>query len=150
MAPPDWMVGTVDGYGIVVDRFGHIQTQFHAHEVGSWDSARHTLTLTEHITYPHGSAKPQDRIWRFVEHGKGHWTGTANDVLGTAHAEQAGNAWHLTFDQMLPVGGTQVAVAVDDWRLREAADVAIDHSTISKLGVDLATAEIAFVRRTGQ
>ena len=147
MAPDDWMVGTVDGYGVITDRFGTVKSQFHAHEVGTWDAAARTVTLVEHIIYLQGSTdKPTDRTWHFVEQSPGHWTGRANDIIGTAVAEQQGNAWHLVFHQLLPVGGSQVDAMIDDWRLRESDDVAVDHSTISKFGVELATAEVAFVK----
>jgi hypothetical protein len=147
MSPADWMVGTVDGYGLVIDRFGTVKSKFHAHEVGSWDAATRTVTLVEHITYLQGSTDaPTDRTWRFVESSPGHWTGTAADVIGTAVGEQAGNAWHLMFQQELPVGGHQIEVSVDDWRWREAGNVAVDSSVISKAGITLATATIAFVK----
>jgi hypothetical protein len=147
MSPADWMVGTVDGYGVIIDRFGAVKSQFHAHEVGTWDPARRSVTLQERITYLQGSADaPEDRIWHFVEESPGHWTGKAEDVIGTAVGQQQGNAWHLTFHQELPVGGHSIEVVVDDWRWREADDVAIDSSTISKLGLTLATAQIAFVK----
>lgn len=147
MSPADWMVGTVDGYGLVIDRFGTVKSQFHAHEVGSWDPATRTVTLVEHITYLQGSTDaPTGRTWHFVESAPGHWTGTAADVIGTAVGEQQGNAWHLVFQQELPVGGHQIEVSVDDWRWREAANVAVDSSTISKAGITLATARIAFVK----
>ncbi len=147
MAPQSWMVGTDEGYGIIVDRFGTVKSQFQAHEVGNWNPATHTVTLVEHITYLQGSKqKPTDRTWHFTETTPGRWTATANDTIGTGHAEQQGNAWHLVYRQTLPIGGSQVAVTVDDWRLREADNVAIDDSRISKLGVNLARAEIAFVK----
>ena len=147
MSPTDWMVGTVDGYGLVTDRFGSVKSQFHAHEVGTWDSATRTVTLVERITYLQGSTDaPTDRTWHFKEDSPGHWTGSAADVIGTAIGEQQGNAWHLTFDQELMVGGHQTQVAVDDWRWRESDNVAVDFSTISKFGVTLATAQIAFVK----
>lgn len=150
MSPADWMVGTVDGYGLIIDRFGTVKSQFQAHEVGTWDDATKTVTLVERITYLQGSTDaPTDRTWHFTETAPGHWTGTAADVIGTAVGEQAGNAWHLMFHQQLPVGGHQIEVAVDDWRWREADNVAVDASTISKLGVTLATAQIAFVKAHG-
>jgi len=143
MGPLHWMAGTVDGYGLVTDRFGTVKSQFHAHEVGSWDAATQTVTVVEHITYLQGSPDaPQDRTWKFVQTSPGHWTGTAADVIGTAVGEESGNAWHLTFRQEL----SGLEVSIDDWRWRESDTVAIDHSTISKLGVTLATAEIAFVK----
>jgi hypothetical protein len=148
MAPQNWMAGTVDGYGVIQDRFGNIKSQFHAHETGIWDAQTSSLTLTEHITYLQGStAPPTDRVWHFTEISPGHWTGTAADIIGTAQAEQQGNVWHLTYAQTLPVGGHQLAVHVDDWRFREADDVAVDVATISKLGINLASSDIAFVKR---
>ena len=147
MGPQHWMVGTVDGYGLVMDRFGTVKSQFHAHEVGSWDAGSHTVTVVERITYLQGSPDaPTDRTWTFVQTAPGHWTGTAADVIGTAIGEERGNAWHLTFQQKLPVNGSEIEVSVDDWRWRESDTVAIDHSTITKLGITLATAEIAFVK----
>lgn len=147
MSPQNWMVGTVDGYGIITDRFGNVKSQFHAHEVGTWDPATSTVTLTEHINYLQGStAPPTDRIWHFTETSNGNWTGTADDVIGTAIAQQQGNAWHLVFHQKLPVGSHQLEVTVDDWRIRESDNVALDTSTISKFGIHLATAQIAFIK----
>jgi len=85
MSPEHWMVGAVDGYGLITDRFGTVRNQFHAHEVGSWDAAAKSVTVVEHIVYLQGSADaPQDRTWTFTETSPGHWTGTAADVIGTA------------------------------------------------------------------
>ncbi len=72
--------------------------------------------------------------------------GTAADITGTATGTQAGNAWHLSFNQNLPVNGHELAVHVEDWRIRESNNVAIDISTISKLGIRLAVSDIAFVK----
>jgi hypothetical protein len=147
MAPDTWMFGTVDGYGLIADRFGSVKSQFHAHEVGDWNATTQTMTVVEHITYLQGGTDDgADRTWTFIQTSPGHWTGTASDVIGTAVGEQQGNAWHLMFHQNLPVGGHQIEVAVDDWRWRESDTVALDHSTISKLGLTLATGEIAFVK----
>ena len=147
MAPNLWMNGTVDGYGVIIDRFGTVKSQFHAHESGVWDAAARTMTLTEHITYLQSdSTRPSDRIWHFVERSPGVWTGSAADVIGTPTGAQEGNAWHLVFQQDLPIGGHQIKVTVDDWRFRESDTVAIDHSVISKFGILLATSEIAFVK----
>ena len=147
MSPAEWMVGTVDGYGLIIDRFGTLKSQFHAHEVGTWDPASRTVTLVERIGYPQDNPDaPTDRTWRFVESSPGHWTGTAADVIGTAVGEQQGNAWHLVFRQLLPVGGRQIEVSVDEWRWRESPTVAVDSSTISKFGLRLATAQIAYVK----
>ena len=148
MAPPNWMAGTVDGYGVIVDRFGNVKSQFHAHEVGAWDAQTQSLTLAEHIVYLQGSTDPPtDRIWHFTEITPGRWNGTASDIIGTARAEQQGNVWHLVFDQDLPINGHQIAVHIDDWRFREAEDVALDISTVSKFGVRLAVSNIAFIKR---
>jgi hypothetical protein len=147
MSPADWMVGSVDGYGLITDRFGTVRNQFHAQEVGTWDAAARSVTVVEHIVYLQGSTDaPQDRTWTFTETSPGHWTGTAADVIGTAVGETQGNAWHLMFHQKLPVNGSELEVAVDDWRWRESDNVAIDYSTVSKFGVTLATGEIAFVK----
>ncbi len=147
MSPANWMVGPVDGYGLITDRFGTVRNQFHAHEVGTLDASGKVVTVNEHIVYLQGSTDaPQDRIWTFTEVSPGHWTGTAADVIGTATGETMGNAWHLMFHQKLPVNGNEIEVAVDDWRWREADNVAIDYSTVSKFGLTLATGEIAFVK----
>jgi hypothetical protein len=147
MAPQDWLAGTVDGYGYITDRFGNVQSQFHAHEVGSWDPRLKSVTLRENIVFlQNRKTRPTTRVWHFTELAPGQWTGTASDVIGIATATQQGNAWHLIYRQYLPVKGHQLAVTVDDWRIREAPQVALDHAVISKLGVNLATSEIAFVK----
>ena len=52
MSPADWMVGTVDGYGLIIDRFGTVKAQFQAHEVGTWDPrhANRDARRTNHLS----------------------------------------------------------------------------------------------------
>ena len=51
--------------------------------IGSWDARTRVLTLREHIRFSDGET--QTKTWRLTRSGPRTYTGTREDVLGTAH-----------------------------------------------------------------
>ncbi|MHB2169500.1 DUF3833 family protein [Alsobacter sp. R-9] len=60
---------------------------------GDWDGR--TLTLVEDFVYSDG--EKDRKTWRFTKVGDGVYTGTREDVIGTADVRQDGDAIRLTY-----------------------------------------------------
>ncbi len=144
MALQDYFPGHSTAQGIFIDRFGTVRNQFTVDCDGSWDGT--TLTLDEHFTYVGGAhGQITHRVWHFHQTAPNHWVGTAGDVIGDAVATQYGNVFHMNYVTDLKTGSSSYRVAVSDWLFRESPTVVLNHTIISKLGVELGQVQIAFV-----
>ena len=76
--------GTVDAHGIFQGRSGQIVKRFTVVMECSWKG--NEGVLDEAFTYSDGTT--QRRIWRLTKHADGHYTGTADDVVGTARGRR--------------------------------------------------------------
>ena len=73
--------------------------------------------LDEQVVYSDG--KTERRVWRLKRltgpGNEGRFTGTADDVVGTASGQAAGNAFQWKYTLRLPVDGSVYEVPFDDW-----------------------------------
>ena len=98
--------GTIQAYGIFTDRSGEVKKRFTVLIQSNWEmvQGKKVGTLDESFEYSDGTT--QKRIWRLTETAPGQFTGTADDVVGVAKGESAGNALHWAYTLALPVDGT--------------------------------------------
>ena len=134
--------GVVDAHGIFQDRSGQIVRRFTVDMEGSWDGNQGVLD--EHFTYSDG--KKDRRIWRLTKQADGRYTGTADDVVGTANGQTAGNAFRWNYTLALPVDGKVYNVDLDDWMYLMDDDTLINRSSMSKLGVEIGQITLFFRR----
>ena len=83
--------GTVDAHGIFQGRSGQIARRFTVVMECSWKG--NEGVLDEAFTYSDGPT--QRRIWRLTKLPGGHYTGTADDVVGQAKGPDAGQCLSL-------------------------------------------------------
>jgi hypothetical protein len=102
------------------------------------------LILDERFLYSDGTR--QRRVWTLQPAGDGRWRGRADDVVGEASGEIAGNALRWRYRLDLPVDGRHWEVDLDDWMYLMDEDTMINRSSMSKLGVELGQV-ILFFRR---
>ena len=126
--------GNLEAVGIVADRSGRVVKRFTCAMHGTWSGSE--LILNEDFTWSDGSK--QQRVWRLVKQPDGSFVGSAGDVVGTARAEAAGNAFHLVYDLEVPVDGSTTVLHVDDWLYLVTDSVIINHSRLTKFGLDAA------------
>ena len=136
--------GTVDAYGIFQDRSGKIVKRFTVVMECSWKG--NEGVLDEAFTYSDGTT--QRRIWRLTKHADGHYTGTADDVVGQAKGQTQGNAFRWTYTLALPVDGKVYNVDLDDWMYLIDERVMLNRATMSKFGVRLGEITLSFTKRT--
>ncbi len=135
--------GTLDAYGVFTDRSGQVVKRFTVVMDCTWSG--NNGVLDEAFTYSDGTK--QRRVWRLTRHADGRFTGTADDVVGTANGQQRGNAFYWTYTLALPVDGNIINVQFDDWMYLMNDKVMLNKASMSKWGVGLGEVTLSFVKR---
>jgi hypothetical protein len=134
----------VKAWGIFQKRSGEVAKRFEVNIASRREG--NNLVLEEHFLYSDGSR--QQRVWTLTPDGAGHWRGSANDVVGEATGEVAGNAFHWRYVLNLPVDDSTYDVSVDDWMYLMDEDTLINRSTMSKFGVEFGQVTLFFRRQS--
>jgi hypothetical protein len=143
----EYFNGTIDAYGIFTDRSGEVKKRFTVLLVAQWKvvDGKKVGTLDESFEYSDGTK--QKRIWTLTETGPGKYIGTADDVVGEALGESAGNALNWTYTLALPVDGTIYHVQFNDWMYLVTPKVMLNKAKMSKFGIDLGEVTLSFYKR---
>ena len=135
--------GTLDAWGMFQDRSGRIVRRFHVVIEATWEGDEGVLD--EHFSYADGTT--QRRVWRLTRLSDGRYEGRADDVVGVASGELAGNVLRWRYVLALPVGERVINVDFDDWMILMDERVMLNRSTMSKFGFRLGEVTLTFVRR---
>ncbi|WP_132807756.1 DUF3833 family protein [Tepidamorphus gemmatus] len=135
------LLGRTRAHGIFQDRFGNVRARFIAETDGYAESQ--DFILDERFVYDDG--RRERRIWRISTIGEDRYVGTADDIVGLAHGRIAPDhiEWRYAID--LPVSGRIWRMRFDD-RFFRVGDLVINRARMSKFGVLLGEATIAFAR----
>lgn len=139
----DYFNGTLDAYGIFTDRSGKVVKRFTVVMECRWSGDQGVLD--EAFTYSDGTT--QRRIWRLQKWADGHFTGTADDVVGQALGQQSGNAFNWRYTLALPVDGRVIEVQFDDWMYLMNDRVMLNKAAMGKFGVHLGDVTLSFFKR---
>ncbi len=134
--------GRLDAYGLFQDRAGKVVKRFHVRIDAHWEGD--TGILDEHFTYADGST--QRRVWTLQRQPDGSYRGRADDVVGEARGELAGNALRWRYVLALPVDGKVYHVDFDDWMYLIDEQVMLNRSVMSKWGFRLGEVILSFTR----
>jgi hypothetical protein len=135
--------GTLDAYGVFTDRSGTVVKRFTVVMECSWKGDEGVLD--ESFTYSDGTT--QKRIWRLKKLADGRYTGQADDVVGTAQGQTAGNAFHWNYTMSLPVDKSVYEVQFDDWMYLMNDKVMLNKATMRKFGFYLGEVTLSFTKR---
>lgn len=143
----EYFNGTIDAYGIFTDRSGNVQKRFTVLLVAKWSvvDGKKTGVLDESFEYSDGTK--QKRIWTLIETAPGKYIGTADDVVGEAIGESAGNALNWAYTLALPVDKSIYHVQFNDWMYLVTPKVMINKAKMSKFGIDLGEVTLSFYKR---
>ena len=134
--------GNITAHGVFTDRAGKVQRRFTVAMKGSW--VGDDGVLDEAFTYSDG--KTERRVWRLKRGANGQYTGTADDVVGVARGQAAGNALQWAYTLRLPVDGSVYEVQFDDWMYLMDERVLLNKAVMSKFGVRLGEVTLAFYK----
>lgn len=135
--------GPLIAHGVFTDRAGKVQRRFIVQMTGRWTGNQGELD--ERFTYSDGSA--ERRVWKLTDLGQGRWRGVADDVIGEAQGEVAGNALRWRYTLALPVDGTVYHVDFDDWMWLIDERVMLNKARMSKFGILLGEVTLAFSKQ---
>lgn len=135
--------GTLDAYGVFTDRSGKVVKRFTVVMRCSWNGEEGVLD--EDFVYSDGTT--QKRIWRLKHLGNGRYEGRADDVVGVAQGQTAGNAFRWGYTLALPVDGRVWHVEFDDWMYLMDPRVMLNKAAMSKFGIHLGEVTLSFVKR---
>lgn len=135
--------GELQAHGIFTDRSGKVARRFTVQMTGTWTGAEGTLD--ERFTYSDG--KTERRVWRLQDLGGGRWSGRADDVVGEARGQAAGNALNWRYTLRLPVDGTVYEVDFDDWMYLVDDRVMLNRAVMSKFGIRLGEVTLSFLKK---
>ena len=143
----EYFDGTIDAYGIFTDRSGVVVKRFTVLLKAHWKTldGKKVGTLDESFEYSDGTK--QKRIWTLVETSPGRYIGTADDVVGEALGNSAGNALNWTYTLALPVDDSIYHVQFNDWMYLVTPQVMINKAKMSKFGIDLGEVTLSFYKR---
>lgn len=138
----EYFKGALTGHGMFTDRTGKVVKRFTVRVTARWEG--NEGTLDEQFVYSDGST--QQRVWHLRHLGGGRYTGRADDVVGEARGQSAGNALHWTYVLALPVDGRVWNVNMDDWMHLMDAHTLLNRTAMSKFGIHLGDVTLAFVK----
>lgn len=141
----EYFNGTLEAHGIFQDRSGEVVKRFTVIIDANWQGE--VGTLDERFTYSDGST--QRRVWTITRTGEGRYVGRADDVVGEARGESAGNALRWRYVLALPVDGKVYNVDFDDWMFLMDDRVMLNRSVMSKWGFRLGEVTLSFYKRGG-
>ena len=144
---PRYFNGTVDGWGMFQSRSGEVVKRFHVVIEASWTErdGQQVGTLDERFSWSDGTTSR--RVWTISRDGERGFVGRADDVVGPARGEAAGNALHWRYVLALPVDGQVWNVDVDDWMFLIDEKVMLNRSAVSKFGIHVGDVTLSFMKR---
>ena len=134
--------GEITAHGIFTDRSGKVVKRFKALMKCRWNGDEGVLD--EDFSYSDGSK--QRRVWTLKKLANGRYTGTADDVVGVALGEAAGNALRWSYTLRLPVDDKVYEVQFDDWMYLMDEHTLLNKAVMSKFGFRLGEVTLAFYK----
>lgn len=134
----------VKAWGMFQKRSGEVVKRFEVNIVSRREG--NNLILDERFLYSDGTR--QRRVWTLTPEGQGRWSGRADDVVGVAEGQVAGNALHWRYRLNLPVDDSTYEMSMDDWMYLMDEDTLINRTSMSKFGVEVGQVTL-FFRRQG-
>jgi len=137
-----YFTGETRAWGLFEDRFGKVRRQFQVDIVGRVENGE--LVLEEDFIYDDGER--DRRVWRIRRNGPKSYLGRADDVVGEATGEAAGNALNWRYDMDLKVGDGTWRVSFDDWMFLQQDGVLINRAKVKKFGLEIGSVSLFFVK----
>ena len=134
--------GPITAHGVFTDRSGRVVKRFVVKMDCRWQGDQGVLD--EAFSYSDGST--QRRVWRLQHLGDGRYSGRADDVVGEALGESAGNAFNWRYTLALPIDGRTWHVQFDDWMYLMDDRVMLNKAVMSKFGFQLGEVTLSFSR----
>ena len=138
-----YLNGTLDAWGMFQGRSGEVQKRFHVVIDAKWTGD--TGVLDEHFKWSDGTTSR--RVWTLTKQADGTFRGKADDVVGEAIGEVAGNALRWRYVLALPVDGKVWEMDMDDWMYMIDEQTVLNRTTMTKFGFRVGDVTLSFRKR---
>lgn len=139
----DYLNGTFDAYGMFINRSGQVTRRMHVVMKASWNSG--DGLLEEEFKWSDGA--DQKRVWHLKKTASSKYEGRADDVVGFASGEVAGNAFHWKYILAIDVDGSVYNINFDDWMFLMNDQILINRARMTKFGFNVGEVNIVFIKR---
>ena len=139
----EFFKGDIFALGIVQDRSGQVIKRFKVDIKAYWNGNK--AILDEKFVYSDGTKS--SRVWELKEIGASKYEGRADDVVGIASGETAGNTFYFEYDLDLPVGDTKYKVNFEDWMYLLDKNTLLARSYMNKWGFNLGEVTIVMNKK---
>ena len=137
-----YLNGRLDAWGMFQGRSGEVKKRFRVVIDAQWQGD--TGVLDENFQWSDGTTSR--RLWTLTRQPDGTFRGRADDVVGEAIGELAGNALRWRYVLALPVDGKIWHVDFDDWMYLIDDKVMINRAYMRKWGFNLGEVTLTFVK----
>ncbi|MGF1723575.1 DUF3833 domain-containing protein [Photobacterium nomapromontoriensis] len=135
--------GSVKAWGMLQDRSGKQTRRFEVRIKGR--VVGEELILEEDFIFD--DDEEQRRVWTITQNRHGRYIGKADDVIGDAIGDVAGNALNWRYVLRVPVDGTTYDISINDWMYRQNEKHLFNVAQMSKWGVDVGTITLFFEKQ---
>lgn len=130
--PEVFFAGRTHSWGVFESRSGEPKEILYTKTTGRWDGS--ILHFEQDLDFAEG--KKQHRSWQIRRVDEHHYTATGTGIVGTAHGETRGNAFHLEFTLDAKPGNPLGHVHMSQWMYLQSDGVTmVNRATITKAGV---------------
>lgn len=149
--PEGYFTGHTTAWGYVQDFWGQYRREFTVAIDGRVEGG--TLVLDERFAFTDGIK--ETRVWRIKreddggEDGVSTYTGTADDVAGTAEGQAAGQMMRWVYEMDLPLDDGTVRVRFEDWLYQLEQGTLLGRATMRTYGFPLGQVVILFRKLPG-
>lgn len=130
----DFFSGSGKAYGVLQDWRGRQTLRFTADLCGEWSGRQGDL----YEVFYFSDGRVEQRHWRLQQFADGKITGTADDVVGMAQGQLAGNALYWQYVLRIPYEDSTLDVTVKDWLYLVDQQNLINRTSMHKFGIKVA------------
>ena len=135
----EFFQGKSEAIGVMHDWRGRQSLRFVAELCGQWQG--NSGDLYEIFNFSDG--RVDKRHWRLSQQADGTVTGTAEDVVGAATGQLAGNTLYWEYTLRIPQDDDYIDVKVKDWLYLVSPGQVINRSTLHKFGLTVGELTLA-------
>lgn len=123
--------GELIAYGMVQDYTNKVNQRFKVDMIGTWNGNEGVLDET--FYYDDGSTSK--RIWYITKTAEGRYVGRADDVIGSAEGQVAGNTLNWVYDLEIDLDGEPFVITLDDWLYLIDENNMMNRTEMRKFGI---------------
>ena len=135
-----YFTGKITARGMLQDYSNKVTRRFCVDIHGSWQGNR---GLLKEIFY-FDDGEISHRNWHITKMKNGHYSGRADDVVGTAMGSEKGFAFHWNYVLSVPVNGSNYHISMDDWMYRLDEYRLFNKTTMKKFGISVGEVTLFF------